>query len=108
MPAIRAIHDDVIIVEMEFGEERTTSGLYIPSQNGKVEGIKPRWGRVYAIGPDHTDVKVGQWIYIDHGRWTRGANLVDEDGNKITVRKVDKNAILLVSDDKPNDINLPK
>jgi co-chaperonin GroES (HSP10) len=105
---LRAIHDDIIIADMEFGEERTTSGLYIPSQNGKTEGIKPRWGKVYAIGPDQKDVNVGDWIYVEHARWTRGAEIEDENGIKSVVRKVDTKSVLLISDEMPNDINLPE
>lgn len=105
---LRPLRDDVIIRDMEFGEERTTSGLFIPNQNGKTEGIKARWGQVYAIGPEQTDVQVGQWIYVEHGRWTRGITMEDDEGNKFDIRKADNNAILLVSDEKPNDINIPK
>ena len=106
--SIRAIHDDILITEMDFGEERTQSGLYIPSQNGKVEGIKARWGKVYAVGPEQTDVKIGEWIYVDHGRWTRGVTIEDENGNKFDIRKVDNKDVLLISDELPNDINLPE
>jgi len=105
---IRAIHDDVLIIDMEFGEERTTGGIYVPNQNGKVEGIKPRWGKVYAVGPEQTDVSVGQWIYVDHGRWTRGIPMEDDEGNRFDIRKVDNNDILLVSDEKPLDYNPAK
>lgn len=105
---LRAIHDDVIIMDMEFGEEKTTSGIYIPNQNGKVEGIKARWGKVFAVGPKQQDIKVGQWIYVDHGRWTRGVTMEDDDGNKFDIRKVDNKDILLVSDDKPLDYNTAK
>ena len=99
--AIRPLHDNVMIVDMEFEEEVTTTGIIIPSQNGKEEGIRPRWGKVYAIGPDQKDVAVGQWICLAHGRWSRGVTITEDDGTKVTIRKADNDAILLVSDDKP-------
>ena len=68
---IRALHDDVIITEMNFDEIKTSSGIVLRSDNGKSHGVRPRWGKVYAIGPDQTDVKIGQWILVEHGRWTR-------------------------------------
>ena len=37
-----------------------------------------------------------------HGRWTRGAN-IELDGETMTIRRVDLNEILLISDEKPND-----
>lgn len=102
---VTPLRDDILVTDLEFGEERTTSGLYIPSQNGKVEGIKSRWGRVYAIGSEQTDVKVNDWIYVKHGRWTRGIEMEDENGKKFVIHKVDNNDVLLQSDEKPTDIN---
>ena len=39
---------------------------------------------------------------ISHGRWTRGIDIEDETGKK-TIRKIDPNDILLVSDEPVND-----
>lgn len=100
---LRPIRDHVLITEMEFHEIKTSSGLIIPSQDGKVTGIKPRWGRVFAIGPEQQDVKVGEWIYVAHGRWTRGVTIEDDDGKEVTIRRVDTNDILLTSQEKPED-----
>lgn len=101
------IRDNILISDMEFEEVRTTSGIFIPSQNGKVTGIKPRWGKVYAVGPEQEDVKVGEWVYVEHGRWTRGVTVEDQDGNQITIRRVDSKAVLLTADEPPKDVYLP-
>lgn len=101
---LRPIRDHVLITDMEFSDVRTASGIYIPSQDGKVTGIRPRWGKVYAIGPEQQDVKVGDWIYVSHGRWTRGITIEDENGSEITIRRVDTNDILLSAEEKPNDL----
>ena len=71
--------------------------------NGKSSGIRPRWGRVYAVGPDQHDVKVGTWICVEHGRWTRGIEIEDENG-KQTLRRVDPKDIMLESDSEPQDV----
>lgn len=105
---IRPIRDHVLVSDMEFDSVVTQSGIIIPSQNGKVEGIKPRWGKVFAIGPEQTDVKVGEWIYVEHGRWTRGITLEDDNGNEIVIRRVDNEAILLQAEQPPNDVYIPK
>lgn len=94
---IKALHDHVIVSEMIFDQRITQSGLILPNDNGTTLGIRPRWGRVYAVGPRQKDVKVGQWICVDHGRWTRGLDIEDESG-KLTIRRIDPNDILLVSD----------
>lgn len=105
---LRPIRDHVLIQDMDFEEVKTTSGIYLPNLNGKTSGIKPRWGRVYAVGPDQTDVVVGDWIYIDHGRWTRGITIEDEEGKEIVVRRVDNKDILIKTNEKPNDVYLPE
>lgn len=87
---------------MNFEEQKTTSGIIIRSDDGKSHGVKPRWARVWAIGPEQTDVKVGDWICVEHGRWSRGIT-VEEDNKEITVRRVDPDCILLIADEKPND-----
>lgn len=104
---VRAIRDHVIVTGMEFGEMVTSSGLVIQSDNAKAHGIKPRWGQVYKIGPEQKNVKVGQWILIEHGRWTRKFTINDGEGKK-DIQRVDVPAILAVADTKPNDFYIGK
>ena len=103
---IKALQDNVLVADMEFDTRITQGGIIIPNDNGTSLGIRPRWGKVYAVGPKQTDVTVGQWIMVAHGRWTRGIDI--EDGttdHKRTIRKIDPKDILLVSDDpeRPRD-----
>ena len=97
------IRDGVIVVDMNFEHRVTSSGIIIPGDDGKNSGIRPRWGRVYAIGPDQKDVQVGQYVCVSHGRWTRGINVTDDSGQVHTLRRVDNNDILIVSDEPVND-----
>jgi co-chaperonin GroES (HSP10) len=94
---IKALHDHVIVAEMSFDQRITQSGLILMNDNGTTLGIRPRWGRVYAIGPKQQDVHVGQWVCVAHGRWTRGLDIEDENG-KLTIRRIDPSDILLISD----------
>lgn len=98
---IKALHDWVIVSDMDFGDITTASGLVIRSDNGKTHGIKPRWGKVYCIGPEQQDVKVGDWILVEHGRWTRAMHIDDGDGEK-KIHRVDTNCIIGVSDHPPS------
>lgn len=100
---IKPIRDHVLVTNMDFGETRTASGLVILSDDGKSEGIRHRWGEVWAVGPEQKDVKVGDWILVEHGRWTRGIKVQDETGDEIVIRRIDVPAILMVSDEKPDD-----
>lgn len=96
------IRDWVIATEMNFEGRTLSSGVILLGDNGRADGIRPRWGQVYAVGPEQTDIKVSDWICVAHGRWTRGLDIEDESGKR-TVRRIDPNDILLVSEDRPND-----
>ncbi len=102
---IRALHDDVIVKDMDFGEQITAAGIVIQSDDAKVHGIKPRWAQVYKVGPEQKDVLPGQWILIEHGRWTRKIKIDDGEGPK-EIQKVEVKSILAVTDEKPNDFYL--
>ena len=104
---IRALHDNVLVADMEFDTRITQTGLILPNDNGTTLGIRPRWGRVYAVGEEQQDVKVGDWILVAHGRWTRGLDIEDgESEHRRTIRKIDPGDILMVSDepDRPQDL----
>ena len=101
----KPIGKHIIVSDMEFDERISYGGIIIPSDNRKDNGIRPRWAQVYALGAEFQDdeIKVGKWICIAHGRWTRGIDVEDETGEK-TLRRVDENDILLISDEPVNDL----
>jgi len=101
---ITPLKDKILIVDMEFGMEKTKSGIILQSDDGKTTGIHPRWGRVFAVGPEQKDIAVNQWICMEHGRWTRSWKLKQEDGTELEIRGVDNKAIMLVSDEEPEDV----
>lgn len=94
---IQALHDAVLVSDMAFDARISNGGIWIPNDNGKGLGIRPRWGRVYAVGPEQKEIQEGQWILVEHGRWTRGLEIEDESGER-TIRKVDPNCIMMISD----------
>ena len=101
--SLRPLRDTVLVTDMNFEFRVTTSGIILPSDDAKDSGIRPRWAKVYAVGPDQLDVEVDQWILVAHGRWTRGIDIVDSGGIRKTIRKVDNNDILLISDEPVTD-----
>jgi co-chaperonin GroES (HSP10) len=100
---LKPLNDSVIVSDMTFDERFTTGGIVLLSDNGKSTGIRPRWGQVYAVGPEQTDVRVGTWVCVEHGRWTRGIDIEDENG-KQTLRRVDPKDIMIESDEEPADV----
>lgn len=99
---IRPLNNVVLVRDMQFDQRITSSGIVLLNDNGTSSGIRPRWGQVYAVGPDQKDVQVGQWVCVAHGRWTRGIEIEDDQGLQ-TVRRIDPNDILLMSDSQPQD-----
>jgi co-chaperonin GroES (HSP10) len=100
---LKPLRDKVLISDMNFGMEKTKGGIFLHSDDGKSSGIHPRWGKVFAVGPEQKEVSIGQWILLEHGRWSRGHVYETENGEKIDIRLADNNAILCVSDEPPDD-----
>ncbi len=99
---VRPLPQDILIYNMDMGEQTTKSGIVIQSDDGKAHGVKPRWAQVYKVGNKcEVDLKPGQWILIEHGRWTRKIKI--DDGESIKeVQKVEVASILAVTDEQPD------
>jgi len=102
---LRPLKNTILVYGMEFKERLSYGGLILLDDDMKTAGIRPRWGRVYAIGPEVLDVKVGDYVMVAHGRWSRGQTIEDDEGEKI-IRKVDPNDLLLVSDVPVSDYTM--
>lgn len=93
-----------IFAVLEQGERVSRGGIVLKDDNGKMEGIRPRWGKVWQVAEDITDVKADDWILVEHGRWTMTIEIKQDDGEKFKFQKIDPNGILMVSDYKPDDL----
>lgn len=98
------LRDKVIVSDMNFGEEKTSSGIVLTSDNGKGSGVHPRWAKVWAIGPEQQDVKVGDWVLLEHGRWSRAIKYEEDDGTEREIFLADLKGMMAVSDEKPSDV----
>ena len=100
---VRPLSKDLLVIDMDMGEQVTAGGIVVKSDDGKAHGVKPRWAKVYKVGEDcEIDVKVGQWILIEHGRWTRKIKIDDGEGEK-EFQKVEVKSVIAVADERPND-----
>lgn len=98
------IKNRVIVSDMHFGEQKTRSGLIITDDNGTDRGIYPRWALVHAKGPENDDnYEVGDWVLVEHGRWTRGVK-VDEGNGEQELRMVESESIMMYSKTKPEGV----
>jgi co-chaperonin GroES (HSP10) len=105
---IKPLKDKILVVDMDFEEQKTASGIIIQSDDGKGHGVKPRWAKVWAVGPEQEEVSVGEWVYVEHGRWTRGITVADpsREGEEVVIRMIEPKAIMLQADEKPSDAYL--
>ncbi len=101
---IKPLKNNIIVTDMTFEARQLSSGIVLLGDDGKTDGIRPRWARVYAIGPEQQDVCIGQWVLVEHGRWSRGLKIV-KNGEEITIRSADPNAIIFVSNEEPEGID---
>ena len=93
--SVRPIRNRVIVNKMEFGEQTTSGGIILASDDGKDQGLKPRWGCVVSKGNENTDpYEIGDWILVEHGRWTRGFEVEMNDGTVDTMRTVESESVI--------------
>ena len=100
--SLSVIKDHILVTEMTFKERKLSSGIVLLNDDGKTSGIRPRWARVYAVGPEQKEIAVGQWIFVEHGRWSRGIE-VEVNDEQLTLRRVDPKSIIFVSDEEPDE-----
>lgn len=89
----------VFVTDIERGMRRSFGGIILTDDNFKDHGIRPRWARVWKVAPDIDYLNVGEWILIEHGRWTLRIDM-EIDGEEIGCWSVDTSAILLASTDE--------
>ena len=101
---MRFFKDHIIVSEMHFDERISKGGIIMLDDDKISSGIRPRWAKIFGLGPEQTDpqLEIGKYILISHGRWTRGIT-VETPSGKQTLRKVDPGDILLVSDEPMED-----
>lgn len=84
-----------------FDLKTTKGGVIIKETDATAEAIRPRWFEVTHIGPDSTDVAVGNFVLVAHGRWTRGIDFAGVEG---LLYRIDEEEILGVSETLPEAV----
>lgn len=102
---ITLLKNNILGYELEFGEQKLKSGLILKNDDMTETGIHPRWCRIYKVSKQiekDYDIHAGQYVLLDHARWSTGF-LLDEGDGPVMVRYLDYKEIFLVSDEKPYD-----
>lgn len=93
---INAYSGKVIVTDFEQGSKKSSSGIYLGNDDGKAEGIRPRWCKIHSVG-EGIDLEPGYWVLVQHGRWTRGIVI---DGIKYYMIDYPAGALALSTDKK--------
>lgn len=100
------LHNNVFVTDLDTGPHVTAGGIIRPDDNMTATGIRPRWGQVWAIGPEVEGVTVGEWVFVEHTRWTNSIDLALPDG-VVRVWRIDwPDAVMLATADDPREQQL--
>jgi co-chaperonin GroES (HSP10) len=84
---VQPLHDKVLVAENS-RENTTESGIVIQGAAGTGES---KSGTVLAVGPDVTDVKVGDVVYL---MWSKAAVVKVGDAQRVIIKQEDIVAVL--------------
>ena len=78
-----------------FGPDRNRGKIMLVGRDIMTQGTLPRWAKVLAVGPEVTDISVGDIVLIEAGKWTIG---FEHEGVKIW--KSDQDKVLAIGEDE--------
>src|SRR4051812_36515447 len=112
---IRPIHDGVFVdivdrdvTQKDLGNGKVLHliadddfGFHNPMSGATHPGIRPRWARVLAVGPEAEGiVNAGDLVLCDYGKWRRGFSLGRDGLNTVKVWWICVKDISVVSEGK--------
>ena len=100
---ITPLRDKIFGEILDVGEITTKAGVILQSDVG-IEG-RPRWFKVEATGPDATEVKNGDYVLVDTGRWS---TLLKRQSDGVELRDIEYDGILAVADkdNMPSELSI--
>lgn len=95
--SLKPLKDKVFVSDLDSGMKLTNGGVILPDDDMTERGIRERWARVVAIGPEVDDLEVGDWILVKHGRWSNKLEFADKNLWMVEYPE----SVLLVSKEDP-------
>ena len=94
---LETVKDNIIF---QFTED-IQAGRFVNSTGGKIlvsavdvaQSSIPRWGHVIEVGPEALDVRAGDFILIEPGKWSNGFYVDD-----LRYWKTDEQQVMVISD----------
>ncbi len=100
---IKALRSKLLATDIERGESTSRGGIVLLDDNATAEGAYARWMQVYSKGTEVTDdIQEGDWIFVEHGRWTRVMRVRMDDNSELELWGIDPDSVLLVSNERPD------
>lgn len=99
MSEVKALANKVLaeMIEKPDGLRKTKGGIILKDADNDTSGIRPRWFRVHSVGEGIDWIKENQYVFVDHGRWSRGVKVTEE----LRLHLLDNKDCLMVSDENP-------
>ena len=104
---IQVPDDSILVCNLDVGE-RKIGNIYIPDDDLKLYGIRPRNAQIFKVGENYSSMlNVGDWVMIRHGNWSQRMHLYTKELGDFKVWIVPKKCIaeglILKYEKKPND-----
>ena len=87
------LRDKIFAEILDVGEITTKAGIILQSDVGKES--RPRWFKIETVGPEATEVKEGDYVLVDTGRWS---TLLKRRSDGVELRDIEYDGILAVAD----------
>tara|TARA_R110001606_G_scaffold2418_2_gene10566 strand:- start:519 stop:851 length:333 start_codon:yes stop_codon:yes gene_type:complete len=107
MKKLSPLANKIILINLDSGLRKSNGVILLDDDTADAgsRGIRPRWAEVYAVGPEQLDVAAGDWVLMDHGRWSVGQNLRLADDTNLRFWLGDPDGIIGVSTTgKPDEL----
>ena len=94
----------VLVSGLERGMSMTKGGIILTDDNMSETGVRTRWAKIHMLADNIDDMVVGEYVLLEHGRWTNKIKIQDDNGDDVDVWYIDyPSGVLLVGDHIPDD-----
>lgn len=101
---LKPLGDKVMGKMIDAFDDKISKGGFITTETEGTDGaIRPRWFEVTHVGPGQQDVIVGDYVLVEHGRWTRGLDFYGTSRKEDFIFRIDEDGMFAVTKENPLD-----
>lgn len=79
--------------------KRSAGGIILKDDDATETSIRARWFQIYSVGDDIDWIKEGDYVMVDHGRWSNGLKINDD----LKLHLLDNKDCLAMTDSDPTN-----